>query len=135
MQRHLEQAAHNKEFKDCVDKSFPERFFDWKITVCFYTALHLIHALAKKRGIYIGESHEQVAKNIDPNRMPPGAMQINKQAWGHYRNLSKYARAARYDGITDFATFEKMMEQDYKECQIHMNELTKYLRNQGLPIE
>lgn len=40
--RHLKQAKSNKSFYEQAFQDGP--FCDWQITVCFYTALHLIEA-------------------------------------------------------------------------------------------
>ncbi len=86
MQQHLDQAAHNQDFHDCIQKNFTTKFFDWKITILFYTAIHLLKALAAKRGINIGETHQDIEKNVNPDR-PNAKMMITKNAWREYKSL------------------------------------------------
>lgn len=133
MQQHIDQVGHNQKFHDCLAANFATQFFDWKITVCFYTGLHMIHALAQKKGIDIGCTHSEVSKSINPFSST-AVMPINQQAFKHYRALYKYSRIARYDGISDLNTFEQLRQRDYQDCQHHLTELKKYIINSGVPV-
>ena len=133
MQRHLEQALHNIQFQESICHDFGDKFFDWKITISFYTALHWIHALSKMRKINIGSTHDEVSRNINPDKQG-ASMPINRLAYKHYRELHNYSRAARYDGMTDIATFEVIMKANFSYCEQHLSELRKYIVSQGLPI-
>lgn len=53
MDRFLNQATHNEEFHSCLCENFTEKFYDWRITSLFYTAIHYLKALALKRVIDI----------------------------------------------------------------------------------
>ena len=134
MQAHIDQASHNEEFHTCIDGTFPDKFYDWKITVLFYTALHWIHALAEQRHIDIGRTHTDVASNCNPKRNN-GSMPISKNAWSHYNSLWNYSYTARYEGITDIATFEKLKQTDHKFALENVDFLRKYVTGQGLPIK
>ena len=133
MQHHLDQASHNQDFHDCIAREFSTKFYDWKITTLFYTALHLLKALGDKRGINIGSTHQDIEQNCNPDRHNC-KMAINKNAWKDYKSLYRYSHTARYEGITDVSTFETMMQNDYQYCKIHINSFKKYLKGQGLPI-
>ena len=104
MQNHIDQANHNQDFHDCIDTKFPDKFYDWKITVCFYIGLHWLKSLAAKKGIDIGETHFDIDKNVNPSR-PHTIMPISKNAWREYKALFNYSQTARYTGITDLTTF------------------------------
>lgn len=131
---HIKQARHNKEFHDCIDKEFPSRFCDWKITVLFYTALHYLKALAEKRTIDIGETHYDIEHNVNPDRNGR-KMMISKGAWKNYKALFRYSQTARYEGITDFDTYNKIKEIDYKQSLIHLENFKKYIEGQGLKCD
>lgn len=133
MQQHLDQATHNEEFHNCIVKEFADKFYDWKITTIFYTSLHLLKALADKRGINIGSTHQEIEQNCNPKRHNC-SMPINDKAWKNYKALYRYSHTARYEGITDIKTFEQIMSINYTFCLIHIDELKKYLRGKGLPI-
>ncbi len=42
MQNHIDQAEHNEKFLTELEIDYPTTYFDWKITICFYTALHYL---------------------------------------------------------------------------------------------
>lgn len=133
MQHHLDQALHNQTFHDCIENQFNDQFYDWKITVLFYIALHYLQALAATRGIHIGDTHYTVEQNVNPDR-PNAKMRIAKGAWREYKNLFHYSRTARYEGITDIATFEKLKQMDHAYCLQHLESFKKYMQGQGLGI-
>ena len=131
MNRHLEQATHNQHFHDSIETNFEGRFYDWKITVLFYVALHYLQALADSRSISIGETHFEVEQNVNPDKVN-AKMRISKGAWREYKSLSTYSRTARYQGITDYITFEELKQTDHQFCLKHLDNFKKYLNSQGL---
>lgn len=131
-QQHLDQAAHNIHFHKSICEQFPDLYFDWKITVQFYTALHLIHALASKKGIDIGNTHQDVSANCNPKRK--GKMAITEAAWRNYDALWNYSHTARYDGVTDIDTFNILRKHDHFYCLQHLDFIKKYVKGKGLDI-
>ncbi|RYM32099.1 hypothetical protein ERX46_15565 [Brumimicrobium glaciale] len=79
MDRYLNQANHNEEFHNCICENSPDKFYDWKITSLFYTAIHYLKALALKRDINIGQTHHEIELNINPDRNN-SSMRITKGA-------------------------------------------------------
>ena len=135
MDRFLKQAIHNEEFHKCICDNSSDKFYDWKITSLFYTAIHYLKALALKRGINIGQTHHEIEQNVNPDRQRP-AMRITKGAWSDYKNLLHYSKTSIYDGVdTDFETFELLMQKDYEYCVKHLDNFKKYLIGQGLEIK
>ncbi len=51
-----------------------------------------------------------------------------------YRNLFNYSRTARYEGISDFATFEQLKKLDHAYCVQHLDNFKKYMGSQGLAV-
>jgi uncharacterized protein (UPF0332 family) len=133
MQEHIEQVKHNQKFHECIVNNFNSQFFDWKITVLFYVAIHCLKALAAKRKINIGETHHDIEKSVNPEK-PNAIMRISKNAWREYKTLFNYSRTARYNGITDFATFEKLMEIDHSNCITHLDNFKNYIIGQGIKL-
>lgn len=133
MKQHILQAQHNEAFHDNIVANFNDQFFDWRITVLFYVAIHYLQALAAMRGIHIGDTHYDIELSVNPDRNN-NKMAISKAAWREYKNLFNYPRTAHYEGITDFATFERLKETDYNFCLRHLDKFKKYIQGQGLPI-
>ncbi len=134
MQQYLEQAAHNEDFHDCIVQQFPTKFYDWKITSLFYSAIHLLKALAASKNINIGSTHQDIEQSCNPDRHG-NKMAVSKNAWRDYKAMYRYSHTARYEGITDIETFEKLKKLDYSMCIQHMRKFKQYLKGQGLPIE
>ncbi|AFM04445.1 HEPN domain-containing protein [Bernardetia litoralis DSM 6794] len=134
MQNHLEQAKHNQEFLSEMETAFPQKFFDWKITISFYVAIHYLQALADHKGIEIGQTHNDIERNVNPNSCWNPRMQISTGAWREYKNLFQYSLTARYDGIEDKEIFEELKRLDYIECIKHLDNFKKYIKSQGLNI-
>ena len=86
MDRFLNQATHNEEFHSCLCENFTEKFYDWRITSLFYTAIHYLKALALKKGIDIGQTHHEIELNDNPDRNNC-KMRIKKGAWSDYKSL------------------------------------------------
>ncbi|WP_375559049.1 hypothetical protein ACE193_15060 [Bernardetia sp. OM2101] len=134
MQNHLEQAKHNQELLNEMETVFPQKFFDWKITITFYIAIHYLQALADYKGIEIGQTHNDIERNVNPNSRWIPTMRISIGAWREYKNLFQYSLTARYDGIEDREIFEELKKLDYIECKKHLDNFKKYIKSQGLDI-
>lgn len=133
MQHHIDQAIHNQRYHDQVHQTFPNEFFDWKITSLFYIAIHLLQALAIHRGKNIGESHEEINKNIRPPKRQGeySLMPISRSAYDNYHGLYRYSQSARYDGIDDPEIFEDLKRVDYQHCLKLLHNFKLYVSSQS----
>ena len=134
MQKHLRQAEHNGNLHEDLQQSFPATYFDWKITLLFYIAIHWLRALAAKEQINIGDTHFDIEANVNPERHN-ARMRITKGAWREYKALYHYSRSARYEGIFDPQIFEDLKKADHKMCLQHLGNFKRYLERRGLQIE
>jgi predicted acetyltransferase len=131
MQKHIDQANHNIEFHSCIDSKFTGKFTDWKITVLFYVAIHLIKALAAKDKKNIGNSHKEINTGINPTNRN-AVMKISRKAWRSYQTMYQNSKNSRYNGITDLETFEELLQGDYQSSLENLVFLTKYLNGRGI---
>ena len=130
MSKFYNQAIRNEEFHNSLVEKFNKKYFDWRITTLFYSAIHYLKNLAESRKIDIGQTHIEIEKNVNPEKPNP-KMSITKNAWREYKSLLNYSRTSRYEGInTDIDTFEEIMNVDYKNCLIHFEKFKKYIENQ-----
>ena len=128
MEEYIAKAKHNETFHCDLCENFDDKYFDWKITSLFYSAIHWIKVLANKEKKDIGVTHKEVNQNIDPNNRN-AELKLNQGAYHYYINLYKHSKTARYDGIdTDLETFELLKKNDWNECQQHFKGLKKYLK-------
>jgi len=90
---HLAQAKSNLKFLEEINNN--NFFWDWKVTVCFYSALHLINAHINKKTGLSYKSHEDVSNAINPNNMlSPCKLQTDDYV--AYISLQNLSRRSRY---------------------------------------
>lgn len=85
-------STHNKLFLENLCEDYPEDYFDWKVTVQFYTGLHRCYCVLVSKDKEIQPSHSKNIKNlktIDAN--------ISTKLFKLYKN----SRQSRYDGFLD----------------------------------
>lgn len=130
MQNFIDQANHNQAFHDQIHASFPETYYDWKVTTLFYVAIHLLKSLAAKRKINIGDSHESISKNIKPIRgYEKPSMPLSTTAYDNYKSLYQYSRTSRYDGMTDPIGFEEEMKDMHDRALICLRNFRLYIED------
>jgi hypothetical protein len=119
MSAFIEQVKHNESLLNHLDTTFPNKYFDSKITLTFYCALHLIKELARVKGVAIGDSHVDNLNNLNP--FPRAGvipkLKISKTQYDFYNDTYQYSRVARYTGITDYTIFEAQRKADYNICK------------------
>lgn len=135
MQEHLEQVEHNTELLNFLDEKSKSNYFDWKITITFYTAVHLIHALSRKKKRKIGREHKVINPNLDPSNSQ-AVMPLDYEAYQAYIDLYQSSRRARYTGVTcTKEVFLKLNEYEYRICRERLNCICGSLRKEGLPVK
>lgn len=127
------QALHNKEFLDCIEKQF-EKFFDWKITVNFYIAIHLLKALAKKRNKDIGQTHYDIANSLDPGRTRSPIMPMPPEMWKKYKRMFQYSIDSRYQGVLTPEIREIALKRDLVEVNKLQTTFCAYMRSEGIVL-
>ncbi len=101
MDKYLLQIRSNKELYLHLTTTFPDQYFDWKITLLFYTSLHLFNAFCEKNGLIpIPKSHDERNKFFNPSINRPGT-KIKKEHFDTYFSLYQRCLSVRYDGITN----------------------------------
>lgn len=91
---HIQQSQNNIRFLSKISTSI-ENCWDWQVTVCFYSALHLInaHIVDKTKANYI--SHSKVDEIINPfNQM--SIAKLDEEIYTSYIKLFQLSRRSRY---------------------------------------
>ena len=133
MNEFYNQAKHNETFLIAIEQSFPDDYFDWKITVIYYTSIHLLKCLAKKRNVNIGATHQDIAASLNPRR----GKQITPfptWAWDKYEDLLRYSKTSRYDGISDRSVTLIAQKNNYKECQKSFSSFCSYMKKNNIEL-
>lgn len=119
-QEHIEQAQHNAGFLTYLEGNIPESFYDWKVTVCFYQALHLVEAYLCTQGAGDSGSHHDTLNCINPKvRDKPAKYMPMPGVYSFYFKMHQMSMAARYPGFLQKRAFERQQCENFekaKEC-------------------
>lgn len=83
-------SNHNKEFLKSINNDYPNEYFDWKVTVQFYSCLHRCYCVLITKKFNIEQSHFNNIKNLKD---------INPILSRNLYILYKNSRQSRYDGF------------------------------------
>lgn len=133
MNNFYNQAKHNEAFLTSIEQSFPEEYFDWKVTVIYYISIHMLKCLAKNRGVDIGNTHQDIASSMNPRRGKQ-ATPFPEWAWNKYEDLLRYSKYSRYDGINDMAIVLIAQKNNYKECKKIFTAFCSYMKTNGIEL-
>lgn len=123
MQQHLNQAKHNESFLSVVETHFPDNFFDWKITIIFYIAVHYIDAYFASYGEHT-YSHEDRREKLEY-----GANSVSMAFIDHYNNLYNICRNARYNGFTDEQAYLRLQQNKLAEAKKNLKFIKNYIKD------
>lgn len=91
---HIYQAKANLSFLQCVNNSI-KNYFDWQVTICFYSAVHLINAhVVKSTGTHY-RTHESIDNLINPHNILSTA-KLDDSTYLSYQKLKNLSRRSRY---------------------------------------
>lgn len=90
---HISQTQKNLFFLKSTNKQ-NSKFWDWQVTVCFYSAVHAVNAhLARIADLHY-RAHEEVKNALNPFGLSPA--KIDEDIYLSYVKLEGLARRARY---------------------------------------
>ena len=93
VEEHLHQAKHNFLFLQSINKN-TSNSTDWQVTVCFYTALHLINAYLANSNLHY-RTHGDVKNAINPYR-DLSSTKLPEDEYHAYTALQILSRRSRY---------------------------------------
>jgi hypothetical protein len=131
-----DQVKHNESLLAHLDAEFPNKYFDWKVTLVFYCSIHLVKELGLISKKIIGESHFDILNNINPNPRVgfTPTLSVSKTQYNFYNDIYQYSRVARYTGITDYTIFEAQRKADYNICKTNYAKMKQYYIQRGVVI-
>ncbi len=124
MEQFVAQSDYNLEFLHNLEEKEPDRYFDWKITVAFYSALHCIKAVLAKRGESV-QSHEQINSRISHRRNPKSP--ISQECWRAYNRLFQLSQSVRYNGFKNETAFQEHCRQEFRRAKVDLAYIRKYV--------
>jgi len=128
----INQATSNQDFLDNLEDKFPDVFLDWKITVMFYIAVHLLKELAEQYNVDIGRTHEETAIKLDPKRTKNSVLSLPDKVWRCYRHLYRYSKEYRYDGLMDDEVKHESRLKDYEAAKSALSIFCDYMHSEGI---
>lgn len=138
VQKHYKQAVHNYKFFCEVHSKLPNAFFDWKITVLFYTATHLLRALMAEKEIEVAPSHSALRKAINPNSRQ-SKHPVKPHCYNSYKVLYNSSDDARYAGFIDPKRRGSYLKSRFKKCEEAIKSVDSYMKSQDykslMPIQ
>jgi hypothetical protein len=134
MENHLKQSAHNESLLDNLERLFPMEYNDWKVTLVFYAALHLIRAYAIQSNVTVGVSHKELQVAMKNQGASVPNLDVDSGCTNNYASLYSASRQARYDGFSNPVIFEASNRRSLAFCKIKLQRIKDHLRDKGLPI-
>lgn len=133
MTQHLQQAQHNHKFLIYLDSNeLSEIYCDWKITILFYTALHLMRAFCVFKSVSIPENHREFHDKINP-KGKKNVLALPNEIFDCYFELYNQSRRTRYaSGYNiDLKNMIELNKWQYQQQKKYINKILEYLRTTG----
>ena len=123
----LKQAEHNFQFYQNLEEQFPKKYSDWKITVIFYTSLHLLDALAYEKGINIGNDHKQRTKCLNPE-YEFATLPLKVNVFNAYKELLAASMDTRYKPPVKRELIEEVYNEQMTNMLDYLHQIITYVQ-------
>lgn len=90
---HIAHAKSNLDYLSKINTHVNDRW-DWQVTTCFYTALHLMNAHIAKKANKNYLSHTRVDQALNPYGL--SVAKLDEDTYSSYNSLSNLSRRSRY---------------------------------------
>lgn len=127
---HIGQFCSNLRFLEQINQKV-SNYYDWQVTVCFYTALHLINAHLAKHDLQY-RKHTDVSYALNPE-VPVSLTKLPVDEYVAYTGLQQLSRRSRYlvnekdanlKSETAFITYER----HFAKALRHLDKLILYFK-------
>jgi len=114
-------SIHNQSFLDTLCNDYPEEYFDWKVTIMFYIALHKCYCVMDVSNVNICTNHKDNFNNLKT---------IDSTISNNLYKLFKSSRQSRYDGFINEDAMLRINKINFNEgknvLKMIENDCTKY---------
>jgi hypothetical protein len=133
---HIIQAKSNLDFLSKINVHVNDRW-DWQVTTCFYTALHLMNAHIAKKANKNYLSHTKVDQAINPYGL--SVAKIDENTYSSYNSLANLSRRSRYlltenrgqvDNETDIQRECLTYSKHFKKAIYHLDKLLLFFNKE-----
>lgn len=131
---HIAQAISNLSFLESINVDH-QNHFDWKVTVCYYVAVHLINAHLALHGMQF-RKHVDVKAAINPedSKSVTAGTSLDVKKYLAYTTLQMLSRRSRYlvnekDGQLGVTKAQLTYSVHYARALRHLNTLIEYFNS------
>tara|TARA_R110001583_G_C5667331_1_gene410338 strand:+ start:924 stop:1307 length:384 start_codon:yes stop_codon:yes gene_type:complete len=107
-------AIHNEDFLQSIINDYPNTYFDWKVTVQFYCALHRCYCVLLTNGSVVETRHQLNINNIKT---------INPELSRSLFSVYKNSRSSRYDGFINDDAMERINKINYQKSDSELRKI------------
>lgn len=122
---HIKQVKKNLSFLQTVNEKIINSW-DWQVTTCFYSAVHIINAHIAKKGDLHYHTHKQVDQAINPYSTT-SSCKLEEVVYLSYKKLSGLSRRSRYLCHDRSSEAKKTMESSFLTHDKHLAKSIKHL--------
>jgi len=121
---HIQQANQNLQFLEFVNQS--DSYYDWQVTTCFYTALHLVNAHLSLFNMQY-RKHVDVKDAINPKNAQSVAngTSLPETEYLAYMKLQSLSRRSRY--LVNEKDGNISSQQAFITYDVHLSKSLKHL--------
>lgn len=113
-------ADHNQAFLDSIIESYPKEYYDWKVTVQFYIALHRCYCVLEASGQTICNRHNDNIKKL---------ASVDSNLSTNLFKLYKHSRQSRYDGFMNDEAMNRINKINFDENKSSLALINKEITN------
>lgn len=132
MQSHIEKGKKNEKFLQFIELHGKDDYIDWKITVCFYSALHYVKAFLKKHSINTN-NHKDIDDQIHFKN--GGKAKFDQPHYEVYEDLRRNASVARYSGVFSTSFQEQYLKNLCIESKKSLHQIKLYIGSKGVKLD
>ena len=114
---HISKVSHNLNVLKNLNKI--SNTADWQVTICYYSAVHLIDGFLAKEGDLHFMKHIDVDDAINPNNQL-SLFRLNEDVYKSYEKLSNLSRLSRYLCSEDILNRKKFPNQSFSTNEKHL---------------
>lgn len=133
---HINHSKSNLDFLQKINCSVNDRW-DWQVTTCFYSALHMInaHVVDKTKKNYL--SHNQVANMINPFE-PLSVSKLDSDTYASYIKLFHLSRRSRYllnenfkkGGSEEIQPISSTYSKHFQKSIYHLDKIMEFINKE-----
>lgn len=124
---YCKQAVSNQNFLEIVENDNPTDFFDWRITIIFYSGLHYMKSYAKTKGVDLNSHSDFNEKTISQGSGISPELIIDGNIRRDYINLRNLSYNVRYDGYFSDKISKILIKGRLKDSKTYLSNVKSWI--------